>query len=158
MVGFVPLRCVRRHSLQKCPEAQRKYCISVPVTGFVALFSHSANRLGANTGGWTIGPLLVAIWDSLTPSIWSNNNNNMYNKLTHDLLCRISEAWEGRNIKGLYVSFEVLTAVKLSMLFWVVVLCELVGRYQRFGGTYIVHLQDLPLNQHRIRLNSLFQC
>jgi hypothetical protein len=30
--------------------------------------------------------------------------------------------------------FEVLTAVKMSMLvFWVVTLCGLVGRYQRFG-------------------------
>jgi hypothetical protein len=31
---------------------------------------------------------------------------------------------------------EVLTAVKMLMLvFWVVTLCVIVGRYQRFGGT-----------------------
>jgi hypothetical protein len=36
----------------------------------------------------------------------------------------------------------VLTAVKMSMLvFWIVMLCELVGRYQRFGVTYCLHLQ-----------------
>jgi hypothetical protein len=38
--------------------------------------------------------------------------------------------------------FEVLTAVKMSLLFfWVVAPRVLVGRYQRFGGTYCVHLQ-----------------
>jgi hypothetical protein len=37
--------------------------------------------------------------------------------------------------------FEVLTAVKMSMLvFWVVMPCGLVGKYQRFGGTYCLHL------------------
>jgi hypothetical protein len=38
--------------------------------------------------------------------------------------------------------FEVLTAqtVKTSMLiFWVVTLCGLVGRYQSFGGTRCLH-------------------
>jgi hypothetical protein len=40
------------------------------------------------------------------------------------------------------VRFEVLTAVKMLMLFfWVVMLCGLVGRYQCFGGTYCLHLQ-----------------
>jgi hypothetical protein len=39
--------------------------------------------------------------------------------------------------------FDVLTAVKMSMLvFWVVTPCGLVGRYQRFGGTYCLYLQD----------------
>jgi hypothetical protein len=38
--------------------------------------------------------------------------------------------------------FEVLTAVKTSMLvFWVVLLCGLVGRDQRSGKTYCLHLQ-----------------
>jgi hypothetical protein len=38
--------------------------------------------------------------------------------------------------------FEVLTAVKMLMLvFWIVTPCGLVGRYQRFGGTYCLHLQ-----------------
>jgi hypothetical protein len=38
--------------------------------------------------------------------------------------------------------FEVLTAVKMSMLvFWVVTPCELVDRHQRFGGAYCLHLQ-----------------
>jgi hypothetical protein len=37
---------------------------------------------------------------------------------------------------------EVLTAVKISMLvFRVVMLCGLVRRYQRFVGTYRLHLQ-----------------
>jgi hypothetical protein len=31
--------------------------------------------------------------------------------------------------------FEVLTAVKIAMFFWVVTPCGLVGRYQRFGET-----------------------
>jgi hypothetical protein len=40
------------------------------------------------------------------------------------------------------MGFEVLTAVKTSMLvFWVVTPCRPVGRYQRFGGTYCLHLQ-----------------
>jgi hypothetical protein len=34
--------------------------------------------------------------------------------------------------------FEVLMAVKMLMLaFWVIMLCGLVGRHQRFGGTYL---------------------
>jgi hypothetical protein len=38
--------------------------------------------------------------------------------------------------------FEILTAEKMSMLvFWVVMPCGLVGRHQRFGGTYSLHLQ-----------------
>jgi hypothetical protein len=33
------------------------------------------------------------------------------------------------------VRFEVLTAVKMSvLLFWVMMLCGIVGRYQCFGG------------------------
>jgi hypothetical protein len=53
------------------------------------------------------------------------------------------------------VRFEVLTAVKMSLLgfevklvvkmlmlvFWVVRLYGLAGRYQRFGETYCLHLQ-----------------
>jgi hypothetical protein len=39
--------------------------------------------------------------------------------------------------------FEVLTAVKMSMfVFWVATPRWLVGGYQRFGGTYCLHLQD----------------
>jgi hypothetical protein len=38
--------------------------------------------------------------------------------------------------------FDVLTAVKMSMLlFYVVTLYGLVGRYQNFGETYCLHLQ-----------------
>jgi hypothetical protein len=38
----------------------------------------------------------------------------------------------------------VLTAVKIPVLmFWVVTPYELVGRYERFGGTYCLHLQQL---------------
>jgi hypothetical protein len=40
--------------------------------------------------------------------------------------------------------FEVLPAVKVSMLiFWVVMPCGLTGRYQRFEGTYCLHLLGL---------------
>jgi hypothetical protein len=40
--------------------------------------------------------------------------------------------------------FEVLRAVQMSVLvLWVVTPCGLVGRYQRFGGTFCFHLQDL---------------
>jgi hypothetical protein len=49
--------------------------------------------------------------------------------------------------------FEVLTAVKMSMLlFWIVTPCGLVGRYQGFGGTYCFHLQGwyLPAGPHGI--------
>jgi hypothetical protein len=52
------------------------------------------------------------------------------------------------NVKtgGMYsdhcMRFEVLTAVKKSMLvFWVVTPCGIVVKYQRFGGTYCPHLQ-----------------
>jgi hypothetical protein len=42
------------------------------------------------------------------------------------------------------MSFEVFTAVKISMLvFWVVTPCGFVGRYKRFGGIYCIHLQGL---------------
>jgi hypothetical protein len=37
--------------------------------------------------------------------------------------------------------FEVLTAVKLSMLFSFGTPCGFVGRYQRFGGARCLHLQ-----------------
>jgi hypothetical protein len=37
---------------------------------------------------------------------------------------------------------EVLTAVKM-LIFWVVTLCGFVDIYQRFGGTYRLHLQHL---------------
>jgi hypothetical protein len=37
--------------------------------------------------------------------------------------------------------FEVLTAVKMAMLFWVVTPCGLVDRHQIFGETYCLHLQ-----------------
>jgi hypothetical protein len=41
-----------------------------------------------------------------------------------------------------YMRFEVLTAAKMLMLFfWIVTPCTLVGRYQRFGETYCLHLQ-----------------
>jgi hypothetical protein len=32
-----------------------------------------------------------------------------------------------------YVRFEVLTAVRMAMVFWVVTPCRQVGRYKRFG-------------------------
>jgi hypothetical protein len=38
--------------------------------------------------------------------------------------------------------FEVFTAVKIEILiFWVVMLCSLIGGYHCFGGTCYLHLQ-----------------
>jgi hypothetical protein len=34
------------------------------------------------------------------------------------------------------VRFEVFTAVKVLMFFWILAPCRLVGRYQHFGETY----------------------
>jgi hypothetical protein len=49
----------------------------------------------------------------------------------------------------LYLRFQVHMAVKMSMLvFWVVTPCGLVGRYQRFGGTYRLHLQGWRRRQY----------
>jgi hypothetical protein len=40
--------------------------------------------------------------------------------------------------------FEVFTVLKMSMMvFWVVTPCGLAGAYQRFEGTYHLHLQDV---------------
>jgi hypothetical protein len=40
------------------------------------------------------------------------------------------------------MTFEILTAAKMSMLFfWVSTLCTFVGRYQGFYGIYCFHLQ-----------------
>jgi hypothetical protein len=42
-----------------------------------------------------------------------------------------------------YLRFEVLTAVKITMLvFCDATPCGLVGGYQGFGGTYCLHLQS----------------
>jgi hypothetical protein len=42
-----------------------------------------------------------------------------------------------------FMTFEVLTAVKMSMVvFRVATQCGLIGRYQRFGGTYCFHLKS----------------
>jgi hypothetical protein len=46
----------------------------------------------------------------------------------------------------LFVKFENLAAVKMSMfVFWVVTPCGLVGRYQHFGGTYASSFNALQL-------------
>jgi hypothetical protein len=39
------------------------------------------------------------------------------------------------------VRFEIFTAVRMMMFFWVLVPCRLVGTCQRFGETYCLHLQ-----------------
>jgi hypothetical protein len=44
-------------------------------------------------------------------------------------------------VSYIYVRFDVLTAVKMSMSFWVLTPCELLGRYQRFVETSWVRLQ-----------------
>jgi hypothetical protein len=41
-----------------------------------------------------------------------------------------------------YVGFEVLRVVKMMiLLFWVVMPCALIGRYEHFGETQSLHLQ-----------------
>jgi len=49
---------------------------------------------------------------------------------------------------------QVLTAVKTTMLFCAVTLCELVGRYRRFGETYCLHIQvwRRRLSQRKLKL------
>jgi hypothetical protein len=47
---------------------------------------------------------------------------------------------------------EVLTAVKISLLvFWVVMPCGLVGRYQCFGETYCHTTRMLLFGTHNLR-------
>jgi hypothetical protein len=41
-----------------------------------------------------------------------------------------------------YIKSEVLTTVKMMLLFWVVTPCGLVGRHQRFGETYFLSTED----------------
>jgi hypothetical protein len=41
-----------------------------------------------------------------------------------------------------HMGFEVITAVRMTMFFYVVAPCTFVGRYQRFGETQCLHLQD----------------
>jgi hypothetical protein len=56
-----------------------------------------------------------------------------------------------RSLTWSHFRFEVLTAVKMSMLFfWVVTPCGLVGRYQRFGETCLIfYLQVHTASQPR---------
>jgi hypothetical protein len=47
--------------------------------------------------------------------------------------------------------FEVLMVVKMLMLvFWIVMLCGLVGRYQCFGGTFCFHLRASVCSSERL--------
>jgi hypothetical protein len=48
---------------------------------------------------------------------------------------------ERETIRIKFVRFDVLTAVRMTMLFWVVTPYRHVGGYQRFGETYCLHLQ-----------------
>jgi hypothetical protein len=49
--------------------------------------------------------------------------------------------------------FEVLMAVKMSILvFWVVMPCGLVGRYQHSGGTYCLCLQGITTQKTTLTL------
>jgi hypothetical protein len=51
--------------------------------------------------------------------------------------------WEVLAMSFQQVSQSVTQWVSMSMLvFWVVTPCGLVGRYQRFEGTYSLHLQN----------------
>jgi hypothetical protein len=56
--------------------------------------------------------------------------------------------------------YEVLTAVKMPMLFlWVVTLCGLVGKCQHSGVTYCLHLPPehwyLPTSRHSIATKKI---
>jgi hypothetical protein len=46
------------------------------------------------------------------------------------------------------VRFEVLMGVKISVFFWVMTPCGLVGRYQDFGEIYCLHPQGYLRRQN----------
>jgi hypothetical protein len=57
-----------------------------------------------------------------------------------------------------YVRLEVLTAVKMSMLFfWVVTPCGLVGRYSMFLRNFGIYLQAHTASQSRIVKSTLYE-
>jgi hypothetical protein len=54
--------------------------------------------------------------------------------------------------------FEVLMTVKMLMLvYWVLTLCGPVGRYQRFGGTYCLHLHSIIAQKTNIYIICVVQ-
>jgi hypothetical protein len=55
------------------------------------------------------------------------------------------------------VRFEVLTAVKMLMLFfWVVTPCGLVGRYQLFEEICCLHLETSTQNNNNDKIKPIF--
>jgi hypothetical protein len=57
----------------------------------------------------------------------------------------------GCKLNGRYARFEILPAVRMTMLlFWVVKPCKLVGRHQCFGETYCIHLQGVATQKNNI--------
>jgi hypothetical protein len=70
---------------------------------------------------------------------------------THTVICMIRfhiKLLSTKNI--LFTSFEVFLAMVVhSVFFWVVTLCSLMSRYQRFRGTCCLHLQGtIPFGLH----------
>jgi hypothetical protein len=59
------------------------------------------------------------------------------NLATFQLITHIKNNEEWRD-----VTFEVLTAMKMSMFFWTVTSRKFVGRNQRFGGTQYLSPED----------------
>jgi hypothetical protein len=61
--------------------------------------------------------------------------------------------------KGQSTRYQVLIALKISLVFMVVTLCGLVGRYQHFRGTHYLHLQTWlksTMSQLKVRPRRYF--
>jgi hypothetical protein len=57
-----------------------------------------------------------------------------------NVISKLSEIWER----------FLMVVIMLTEVFWVVILCGLVGGYQHFGGTY--HLHDITLKMEVIQI------
>jgi hypothetical protein len=92
--------------------------------------SSTHDRIPEHTGTF-LRVMVTSGANGTSVSDWLINSINIAKKLENiKIITRMLKRFEG------------LTAVKVSMLvFWVVMLRELVGRYKRFEGAYCFHLQ-----------------
>jgi hypothetical protein len=96
---------------------------------------------------WWVGYLmflyqLLKLWWRRS---WSNKRGRKENAGYRDWRINQHSWMKPRRPISYCVRSEVLTALKMTMLFfWVVTPCGLVGRYQHFGETYCLHFQDRP--------------
>jgi hypothetical protein len=72
-------------------------------------------------------------------------------------VCTYTVTYSRCRNEELLVRFEVFAVVKMSVLVsWVVTLCGLVGRYQRFRETYCLHLQGWSAEDGDVSLKFLY--